>query len=225
MVEVVLEDETVEEHVGFLTIASPVFRAMLNGDMVEAKSGRIELVEKRKAEYETVLRFLRPDTARTEKIHEGNVNVVVEWSDKYGISNLKQECEEVLGTLPFNIDRLVQASTFSLQKQYGRCLQWAAENFEDLPIEDLMEKHPSIMKDLLPMMKKCKKEQHSKVKLEHEQAIRRIKEAVQKCAEGLYSKIPGTKVTIDEKEQDPGAFAKQFVIQNLGNIADIAKFP
>jgi hypothetical protein len=156
MVQVVVEDAVVEESSIILTSASPVFLRMITSGMRETESGRVELTGKSKSEFEAVMKFLRPRTARSMRIATENVDFLVKWFDEYEMMDLKNECEEFLMGLPCTTDRLMQAHRFSLRRQYDRCLKEIGDNFESASLEHVAAV-PEIIKELVPLMQQSVK--------------------------------------------------------------------
>mmetsp|Transcript_26465 Transcript_26465/g.85592 ORF Transcript_26465/g.85592 Transcript_26465/m.85592 type:complete len:117 (-) Transcript_26465:44-394(-) len=72
--------------------------------------------------------------------------------------DLKSECEEFLLTLPCSVERLLQAKQHGLQKQCARCLQEVARNFENEPIEAIVEASPDVLRQFLPVLQQCQRE-------------------------------------------------------------------
>eukprot|EP00438_Fugacium_kawagutii_P012815 Skav200468 [mRNA] locus=scaffold5182:5222:5716:- [translate_table: standard] len=106
-------------------LASPVFEKMLTQDMVEKKSGRIELPGKCPKEFKVLLRFLQPITGRRQSITDKNVDFLVQWCDEYCIDSLKDECIEFIKRQPHSMDRLLQAHGLAhprLNNFINRCI-------------------------------------------------------------------------------------------------------
>mmetsp|Transcript_26466 Transcript_26466/g.85595 ORF Transcript_26466/g.85595 Transcript_26466/m.85595 type:complete len:210 (-) Transcript_26466:179-808(-) len=162
MVSVSIEGESIIVPSGILEAASPVFASMLTGGMKETIEQAICLPGKRKRDFEDVLGFLRPGSSRTMQINEKNVDYLLQWFDEYQMLDLKSECEEFLLTLPCSFDRLLQAKQHGLQKQCARCLQEVARNFENEPIEAIVEASPDVLRQLLLVMQQCQRERAAK---------------------------------------------------------------
>jgi len=151
MVQVVVEDAIFEEPSIILTSASPVFLTMLTREMQEAETGTIRLTDKSKSEFEVLMKFLRPRTARSMRIDIQNVDFLLKWSDEYQMEDLKKESEEFLMGLPCTEDRLLQAHQLSLRRQYDRCLKEIGSNLEFSSLEQIVA-IPEIMQELMPLM-------------------------------------------------------------------------
>eukprot|EP00747_Dinoflagellata_sp_TGD_P050130 gnl/TRDRNA2_/TRDRNA2_146583_c0_seq1.p1 gnl/TRDRNA2_/TRDRNA2_146583_c0~~gnl/TRDRNA2_/TRDRNA2_146583_c0_seq1.p1 ORF type:complete len:283 (+),score=66.63 gnl/TRDRNA2_/TRDRNA2_146583_c0_seq1:23-850(+) len=152
-VEVIVEHEHFPMHSQVLALASPVFAAMLQSGMQEGQTKRIVLEGKSKAEFEVFCSFMSPFAGRRAQINPENVDFLLQWFDEYQALSMKDECEELLLSMPCDTKRLMQAAKFGLSKQYNRCLEAVAKNFYTMPIETLAE-CPDICRDLLPLMQK-----------------------------------------------------------------------
>ena len=84
-----------------LTLASPVFKQMLDHDMTEKKSRSIHLPGKDREEFEVLLSFLMPVSGRKQKITLQNVDFLLQLSNEYCIDPIKQECIEFVKQRPF----------------------------------------------------------------------------------------------------------------------------
>ena len=116
------EKEKIPAHSSILSNASPVFAAMLTHDMLEKTTKQIE-VHVTKEEWTIFYNFLHPATGRLQKVHQDTVDVLLPLFDKYQLTVLVNECEELLlRMMPVTVDRLLQADKYNLEKQYRRSL-------------------------------------------------------------------------------------------------------
>ena len=95
------------------------------------------------------LDFIHPGSRL--RITPENVDRMLPLFDEYQVHVLKEECQDVLLTMPCTHDRLLQAHQFHMQRAYQRCLQ-------DLSSTDfianfaILAKRPQVLRDLLPVM-------------------------------------------------------------------------
>mmetsp|Transcript_1432 Transcript_1432/g.3234 ORF Transcript_1432/g.3234 Transcript_1432/m.3234 type:complete len:252 (+) Transcript_1432:129-884(+) len=161
-VELVIEGKSFFEHSVILS-SSPVFDAMLRSDMQEGLTKRVKLDDKSKTEYLVFRSFLQPVTGRSAVIDETNVDFLLTWFHCYQIAPLIRECEVFLLKQPVSVDRLLQAKTFHLKEQYGRCLATVADNFATMPQIEVLAEHAEIMRELLPLTQKALMKQNQNI--------------------------------------------------------------
>ena len=127
-VVLVVEDEQFHVHRYILSLQSPVFKAMLNGNFKDAQQDKIELKDDK---YEAMIQFLKllypptmfDDDKGKVDIDDGNILGILQLADKYGTMNLIKQCIKKAGFLkPENAMRL---------------LPYAARH--DLPQEDILK--------------------------------------------------------------------------------------
>merc|ERR1719502_1579350 len=97
-VEVTIEGTTVKVHGIVLSLASPVFAALLRSDMREGLARHVDLPGKSKAEFDMFMAFLRPGSR--QPLDETSIDKMLPLFDEYQITSLKECCEEFLLTTP-----------------------------------------------------------------------------------------------------------------------------
>jgi len=162
LVDVIVDNETIQEHAAVLALASPVFRRMLSGDPPPSKRRRIDLPGKTMEEFKSFMRFVRPDTARSARITSENVDHMLQWAAEFQLPALQQECEDYLLSLPVNAERLLQAHRFGLKEQYRRCVkELGAESWQQLshgPLLDQCAVVPEVARDVIAQLaRQCKR--------------------------------------------------------------------
>jgi len=150
-IAVIVEGERVMTFSLVLALSSPVFAALLRSPMAEAINKEVSLPGKSKEDFELfVALLLRGSGAR---VSPDNVDRMLPWCDEYQVRALKDDCEEVLLSMPCTCSRAAQAQTFALKRQYQRCLR-------DLPAAEFRERfadlarEPQAVRDMLPRMQK-----------------------------------------------------------------------
>jgi len=148
-IAVIVEGERVMTFSLVLALSSPVFAALLRSPMAEAINKEVSLPGKSKEDFELfVALLLRGSGAR---VSPDNVDRMLPWCDEYQVRALKDDCEEVLLSMPCTCSRAAQAQTFALKRQYQRCLR-------DLPAAEFRERfadlarEPRAVRDMLPRM-------------------------------------------------------------------------
>ena len=104
-----------------LMLASPVFKKMLDHDMMEKKSRSILLSGKDREEFEVLLSFLMPVTSRLQTITVENVDFLLRLSNEYCIDPIKQECIEFVKKQPPSVERVLQAYTYGIDDYLKKC--------------------------------------------------------------------------------------------------------
>mmetsp|Transcript_26468 Transcript_26468/g.85600 ORF Transcript_26468/g.85600 Transcript_26468/m.85600 type:complete len:126 (-) Transcript_26468:44-421(-) len=107
--------------------------------------------------------------------------------------DLKSECEEFLLTLPCSVERLLQAKQHGLQKQCARCLQEVARNFENEPIEAIVEASPDVLRQLLLVMQQCQRERAAKAQ--------ELEAQVRNLPNRLFSSLPAGHTTVSRVDE------------------------
>ena len=116
-VVLVVEDNEFHVHRYILSLQSPVFKAMFNGNFKDSKQDKIEL----KDDYEAMLRFLKllyPTNmlqgyedyqCKCEiDIDDENIFEILKVADKYGARNIIKQCMKEIGRLkPTNAMRIL----------------------------------------------------------------------------------------------------------------------
>eukprot|EP00906_Rhabdomonas_costata_P033562 RCo047284 len=120
-----------------LQLASPVFNRMIFATSTVTTPQILALAGKAE-EFEEFLKFLYPPTHRSCKLSAENVDFLLAWFHDFEIAPLKEECEELLLTLPVTEDRLLQASKYGLVRQRARCIEEIATRCEDFSLERLV---------------------------------------------------------------------------------------
>ena len=104
-----------------LTLSSPVFKQMLDHDMVEKNSRSIQLLGKDREEFEVFLSFLMPVSGREQHVTVQNVDFLLPLSNEYCIDLIKQECIEIVKQQPPSVERLLQAYTYGIDDYLKEC--------------------------------------------------------------------------------------------------------
>ena len=112
-VVLVVENEKFHVHRSILSLQSPVFKAMLNGNFKDAQQDKIELKGDKYAAMVQFLKLLYPATMFDEDVGEveiDDVNIlgILQLADKYGTMNIIKRCIRKAGILkPENTMRLL----------------------------------------------------------------------------------------------------------------------
>ena len=91
----VVEDNEFHVHRYILSLQSPVFKAMFNGNFKDSQQDKVELKDD---EYEAMLLFLQllyPSNMLDEgnvSINDENIFLILEVADKYGAINVIKQC-------------------------------------------------------------------------------------------------------------------------------------
>ena len=182
------EKEKIPAHSAILSNASPVFAAMLTHEMLEKATKQIE-VHVTKEEWTMFYSFLHPATGRLQKVHQDTVDVLLPLFDKYQLTVLVNECEELLlRMMPVTVDRLLQADKCNLEKQYRRSLLHFAKTGVTVEQTDELTKEPKVMAGLLPLMSVEK----SKMSVE----MSKMQKTAVQSKQNLEAKIRGTAATV-----------------------------
>ena len=112
-VVLVVENEEFHVHRSILSLQSPVFKAMLNGNFKDAQQDKIELKDDK---YEAMIEFLKllypknmfDHNEGKVKIDDDNILGILQLADKYGAINVIKQCMRKADTLKSeNIMRLL----------------------------------------------------------------------------------------------------------------------
>ena len=112
-VVLIVEDEEFHVHRSILSLQSPVFKAMLNGNFKDAQQEKIELKDDDYAAMIPFLKLLYPPTMFEDdegkvEIDDGNILGILQLADKYGTINIVKQCIRKAGFLePENTMRLL----------------------------------------------------------------------------------------------------------------------
>ncbi|CAJ1419096.1 unnamed protein product [Effrenium voratum] len=109
---VLVEGASIVVHSLVLTLASPVFGAMLSSKMQEGLDKQIDLKGKAKAEFHAFWTFLQP--GNFEPITAENAHFLLRWADEYQVEGLKRRCEEYL--IAKEVPRQPEQINLSLQE-------------------------------------------------------------------------------------------------------------
>lgn len=228
IISITFGNESLEVSSAILTMSSPVFARMLDTKMKEGMERRIDLPGKSKTEFEAFLSFLHPVKGRTAKVTEENVDFLVEWFDQYEIISMKDECESFLLTLPYDVDRLLQAKKFGLHRQYARCLQAVAEDFEAMELEKVAKADPDVMVELVPLIKAAVARMRRDVAAEaHEdqrKRIRRIEREVASVPNRIYYDLPEQRVDLGGETVQIDEYARDLVAAALNGTLGRAPY-
>jgi hypothetical protein len=118
-----------------LRLSSPVFNAMLTGDMCESTKKRAKVEVSGKEEFKQFYELLLPVTSRKANVTEKTLDATLVLCDYYQVGAIKDECEAFLKTLPVTVPRLFQARKHGLSEQYERCAKEIASTFSAQDLE------------------------------------------------------------------------------------------
>lgn len=93
-VEFVVGDQSIKAHKNILCSRSDVFASMLRSDMVEGKTGRVDIQDMDAAIFQQFLRCLY--TGLLPELTVDSAFQFYEASDKYGIDSVKKQCADFL---------------------------------------------------------------------------------------------------------------------------------
>ena len=102
--------------------ASPVFLKMLTHDMQEKLRGEIELPGKDAAEFEVLMKFLLPGSARLQSLSDDTVGFLWKWSEEYMIESLKDECVQFIRTAKASKKILIAAQELNMETRVRECV-------------------------------------------------------------------------------------------------------
>ena len=137
------EDGELVVHSQVLAMASPVFKAMLSGDMKEAASKRVDIGIATVEGFKEFYGFLTPGQSRKAKVSERNVEELLEIAGYYQVDFLRNECEKFLLKAPGSVDGLLLASKYNLQQLQNHCIA-SASSWTQSSLE-VLEAHPKIL--------------------------------------------------------------------------------
>merc|ERR1711971_933920 len=104
-----------------LTLASPVFKQMLQHDTVQKNIRTINLKQKDPKQFKVLVTFLMPATSRMQKITVKNADFLLDLTNEYCIEPIKQECIDFIKTQPPTVDRVLQAYRFGINDYFEEC--------------------------------------------------------------------------------------------------------
>jgi len=140
-------------HSQVLSLASPVFAAMLASDMQEGQGQRIEVAQFDKIDFEQFYEFLLPASSRCMKVSESNFEMLCALSDYYQVDALKCECAELLRTLDASIPCLLLAHRYGFEDIYAKFTKNLAHDIHKHDIGQL-EGHSKVLMDLMTQVQK-----------------------------------------------------------------------
>ena len=88
-----VEGKNLHVHRTMLSLISPVFKAMLNGDFLERKQNVIKLKDKK---YDEMVEFLQCIYPPWKPISGNNVKIILKFADEYHVDGLLRRCEDFL---------------------------------------------------------------------------------------------------------------------------------
>ena len=119
-IDIHVEGEIVPGHSSILMVSSPVFRQMLSTNMVEGRSGAIQLKGKNAEELRCFLASL--STATFPPLTDESAMFLSRWADEYEVGPLKAWCEKyIMEHLPVDGEALKHAITHNLYKRVAQC--------------------------------------------------------------------------------------------------------
>lgn len=153
--------ESIGAHVAILSAVSPVFAAMFNHDVQEAKSRMVNIVDIEPEVFKQLLSFTYNGKVEVADLNNGNIaQKLLVAADKYGIEELKLQCElrlKSLVSIENVLDILLLAERYCCQKLYRTTLEFAANQCKYICFiqprwKELVYEHPSICLELTQRM-------------------------------------------------------------------------
>ena len=96
-------DGDLDVHSQILSLASPVFAAMLSSEMIEGKTKQITIHERKRRDFLShFYEFLHPLLCRMKEITGANVEIVLEIAHYYQVRWLVDECIAAYVALPYH---------------------------------------------------------------------------------------------------------------------------
>mmetsp|Transcript_115166 Transcript_115166/g.221952 ORF Transcript_115166/g.221952 Transcript_115166/m.221952 type:complete len:218 (+) Transcript_115166:49-702(+) len=140
------EESMVSSHV--LRLASPVFEAMFNSEMLESQSKRLSVEVASKEDFDAFYAMLEPVSARKRRVLESDLPGILTLSDYYEVDALREECEDLMTKMKPSIWLLVLSSKHQILTVYERCADVVAAGLHNFTLDELQE-HPRVMMDIL----------------------------------------------------------------------------
>jgi len=113
-----------------LSLASPVFDAMLSSDMAESNNNQIQLSDKDPDQWQKFYGFIIHDDA--VRINEENALILTPWFHEYEMKKALDECDNVLSN---TVDILSKNNSPSLKDR--ECVRfWKGEDSSTYPFEE-----------------------------------------------------------------------------------------
>ncbi|XP_013397955.1 BTB and MATH domain-containing protein 38-like [Lingula anatina] len=129
-VTLIVQGEPLYVHKVYLAEWSPVWRAMFVANFREKSAQEIELPGK---ELEQMVELLHCIYPSQQAINEENVHFLLELAEEYQIEKIKQRCEVFLLSGNTDLESLLLAQRYCLDKLYTKCIEGATR----LTLEDL----------------------------------------------------------------------------------------
>lgn len=92
----------------FLCYACEYFDTMFSHGLKENETSRIELPDKDPDEWKIFYEFIDPSTIMSAKVTNENALMLAPWFSEYGMDLLKEECDEVISKLYFNLPFMLE---------------------------------------------------------------------------------------------------------------------
>ncbi|XP_004207266.1 uncharacterized protein LOC101235149 isoform X1 [Hydra vulgaris] len=124
--EIFVEDEALHVHKAVLILQSPVFKKMLCSEFKEKVDQRIALPGKTKASVVEMLKQIYPNPPKFNE--NSDIEPLLKLAREYQIDILTKKIEKELLRRPTNIDTLVLAQEFSLDKLAEKCISTISRN-------------------------------------------------------------------------------------------------
>lgn len=155
--EIQVQGEVFYVHSLPIMTASPVFRGMLENDMIESQTGRITLPGKSKEEFREVLPWLGLATSVMGAVVTAeNLLVLLKWANEYDIEPLQRACEQYRLQQPVDAEALKIAVQFRMAKRVEQCLGVISQDLGKCvcALGEFTD-DPSIMEALWPVLFKA----------------------------------------------------------------------
>lgn len=151
----VVEEQQIRVHKVILASRSSVFATMLESDMIEKASNRVEITD---IDYETMkLALLYIYTGNVENMNDEVARKLLIPADKYALDGLKTTCGEFLRealTVENAFETLVLADLYTVGGLKTTALNFIAKNFGDVMDDEtglklITEKHSHLLREFV----------------------------------------------------------------------------
>ena len=147
--------ETIPCHKAVLAARSPVFSAMFQHNMAEARSHEVDIPDLAPSTVHLMLDYIYSGAFK----HNSTTEELLPAADKYELTQLKTACELSLGrniNLTNCVDLLILADTHSAAQLQRSCLQFTVDNLakimSSLTGKSKLSAHPAIMAQILQVI-------------------------------------------------------------------------
>lgn len=104
--KVMVGNQTFHHYSYSLRLASEYFDTMLSMPMQEGITNVLKFPSRNPTEWSIVYQFLDPSSARSAKITNSNVQMLVPWFHEFQMHNLLTECDEVISSILSKYDTI-----------------------------------------------------------------------------------------------------------------------